>query len=228
MQAELTTMFDENAETYDSVNAVISLGLDARWRKWAARQAVWRPGARVLDAFAGSGAVGIAAGELGAIVTLADASPRMLAVSRRKARSKGLDLKAVEVDLSEPGLPFASRSFDTVTVVFGIRYLDDSVRTLKDLAGLLVPGGRMVIVEFVEPRRTLISALPAAYFFHGIPRIAPLLGGRGGLHVKLAETTHALGTAHDLGAVIARAGLGIVEARMMGFGLVAGLVYTPV
>ncbi|PKQ29367.1 MAG: hypothetical protein CVT60_05750 [Actinobacteria bacterium HGW-Actinobacteria-10] len=228
MPAELTALFDENAETYDSVNRAISLGLDAHWRAWAAREAVRKPGARVLDAFAGSGAVGIAAGELGGTVTLADSSTGMLAVARRKARSRGVALKIAQTDLTARSLPFEPRSFDAVTVAFGLRYLEDPATVLRKLAGLLVTDGRLVVVEFVEPRSTLRSALPAAYFFHGIPRIAPLLGGRGDLHERLVETTRALGTWHDLTAIVARSGLAIVGSRSMGFGIVAGLVCTPV
>lgn len=224
MPGALTSLFDENAETYDAVNTAISLGLDGRWRRWAARQAVSKPGARVLDAFAGSGAVGLIASELGADVTLADASPGMLSVAERKARRHAAQIRVVRADLTEYPLPFEARSFDSITVVFGVRYLDDPVDVLHNLAACLVPGGRMIIVEFVEPPRTLVSALPSAYFFHGIPRIAPHLGGRGRLHDTLVETTHALGTADELIAIVRRAGLTIAARKTMGFGMVAGLV----
>jgi demethylmenaquinone methyltransferase / 2-methoxy-6-polyprenyl-1,4-benzoquinol methylase len=221
---ELERAFDDNALSYDRVNRIISFGLDSRWRRWAAREAVWRSGARVLDAFAGTGMVGLEASALGARVTLADASPGMLEVAERRARERGLDIEVVRADLASPDLPFAPVGFDAVTIVFGVRYLGEPAEVLRRLGGLLVPGGRLVIVEFVVPRPSLVSALASHYFFNIIPKIAPLLGGRSRLHDTLAQTTRALGTAHSLVTIVEDAGLEVITRRSMGFGMVAGIV----
>lgn len=221
---ELERAFDENARSYDRVNRILSFGLDARWRRWAARESVWRDGARVLDAFAGTGMVGLEASAIGARVTLTDASPGMLEVAERRAHKRELDIDVVRADLSSPDLPFAPAVFDTVTVVFGVRYLGEPAKVLRRLGGLLVPGGRLVIVEFVVPRPSLVSAFASTYFFHVIPKIAPLLGGRSRLHDTLAETTRALGTAQALVTIVEEAGLEVMARRSMGFGMVAGIV----
>jgi demethylmenaquinone methyltransferase / 2-methoxy-6-polyprenyl-1,4-benzoquinol methylase len=224
VDAATRDLFDANAATYDRVNTIVSLGLDARWRDWAARSAGARAGARVLDAFAGTGLVGLRAAALGADVTLADGSEGMLAVARRRAEASGRDIRVAVTDLEAdpplvPGAPF-----DAVTMVFGVRYLEDPVRVVRGLASLLKPGGTFVIVEFVEPGRGLLSRLAAAYFFRVLPRLAGALAGRRGLYDRLAATTHAMGPAGRLAAIARGAGLRVTQTRSMGFGLVAGVV----
>jgi demethylmenaquinone methyltransferase / 2-methoxy-6-polyprenyl-1,4-benzoquinol methylase len=217
-------LFDANAASYDRVNTAISLGLDARWRDWAARRAVERPGARVLDAFAGTGLVGLRAAVLGAEVTLADGSSGMLEVARRRASAAGLDVRIVTADLSAERPEMAGAPFDAVTMVFGARYVDDPVRVVRGLASLLREGGTFVIVDFVEPDGSPLSRLAAFYFFRVLPLVAGLLAGRRELYDRLVVSTHEMGTAERLAAIATHAGLTVVETRTMGFGLVSGVV----
>ena len=224
MDQALERVFDENAQTYDRVNSIISLGLDARWRRWAARQAVWKPGARVLDAFAGTGLVGLESAKLGATVMLADASPGMLEVAEQRVHESGFDARVLLTDLTATTLPLAAASFDAITIVFGVRYLAEPETVLRRLAEILAPNGKLVVVEFVVPKPSLVSAAASVYFFDVIPRIAPLIGGRSHLHDALAETTRALGTAENLAAIVGRVGFRVETFARMGFGLVAGMV----
>ena len=223
-QPGVRELFDENAATYDRVNTVISLGLDARWRDWAARSAVRSPGAPVLDAFAGTGLVGLRAAALGARVTLADVSPGMLAVAEKRARERGLGVTTALVDLEAAPIDLPGGPFDAVTIVFGVRYLERPVETLRALADLLRPEGKLVVVEFVEPDGGPISRLAGVYFFRVLPVLARLLAGRRDLYDTLTETTHAMGAPSHLVGLIERPGSRVVETREMGFGLVLGVV----
>lgn len=223
---EARRLFDTSAETYDRVNSIISLGLDARWRDWAARHAIVRPEARVLDAFAGTGLVGLRAAELGAQVTLADVSPGMLAVAGRRASDRGLDLRMVVADLTAEPLDVGG-PFEAVTVMWGLRYLRDPAGALRRLAALVAPGGRVVVVDFVEPAGGIVTRLAAAYFFRVLPWIAGTLAGRRELYRELVATTHAMGTREHLLAYVRNAGLDVSEQRVMGFGLVLGVVAVP-
>lgn len=222
--ARSRSLFDENAGTYDRVNTMISLGLDARWRRWAARRAAWTPGARVLDAFAGTGRVGLEAAALGADVTLADDSRGMLDVAASEAARRGIVLRCVLTDLTAERLPFETGSFDAVTVSFGVRYLDSPADVLRRLGRLLRPDGRLVVLEFVRQPRGPISWAASVYFFRVLPRIAGLLAGRRELYDYLASSTLAVGHVEDLAAVCRAAGFDVRSCRTMGFGLVAGLV----
>lgn len=220
---ETRRLFDENADTYDRVNTIVSLGLDSRWRRWAARRAVTRPGSRVLDAFAGTGRTGIRAAELGAEVTLADLSRGMLAEADAGARRRGVSVHVVEADLGEveriPGAPF-----DALTLTFGIRYLAEPARVLARIAGLLKPGARVVLLDFTEPDGGVISRLAGAYFFGVLPKIAAALAGRSELYRLLVRTTHQIEGPWVLEDIATGAGLQLVGTRVMGFGLVTGVV----
>lgn len=222
-RAEARRLFDANAGTYDRVNSIVSLGLDARWRDWAARRAVTRLEARVLDAFAGTGRVGLRAAELGARVTLADISPGMLAVASRRAEERGLHVDTVLTDLTaEP--PGVDGPFDALTVMWGLRYLEDPAGTLRRLAELVAPGGRVIVVDFVEPSGGLVTRMAAVYFFRVLPRIAGAIAGRRRLYHELVATTRAMGSREHLMLLVREAGLEIVEQHTMGFGLVVGVV----
>jgi demethylmenaquinone methyltransferase/2-methoxy-6-polyprenyl-1,4-benzoquinol methylase len=223
---ELRELFDDNAETYDRVNTAISLGLDARWRNWAARRAVAHPGARVLDAFAGTGLTGIRAAELGADVTLADFSPVMLAVAARHAEARRVRLRCVAADLaSVEGLAELPAPFDAIVLVFGVRYLEAPAEVLARLSRLLVVGGRLVLVEFAEPSGAgWLSRLASVYFFRVLPRLATALAGRGELYEQLIATTRAIRSAGQLERIVRDAGMEVAERKTMGFGLVTGIV----
>lgn len=220
---DLQQLFDDNAATYDRVNTVISLGMDRRWRTWVARRAVRREGARVLDAFAGTGRTGIRAAELGAEVTLADFSYSMLAEAIARARRRGVSVSVVAADLTGT-TPIPGGPFDAVTVVFGIRYLNDPVAVVERLSRLLAPGGRVVLLEFAEPPRRLVSRVAGLYFFRLLPRIAGALAGRSALYRMLVDTTHQIHGAGQLQAYLEDAGLRFVGQKTMGFGLVIGMV----
>ena len=129
------SMFDRIAPVYDVMNRVMTVGLDQRWRRLAAR-AVVRPGDEVLDACCGTGDLAIAArgGRAGRVTGL-DFSEPML----ERARRKDPAIEWVQGDLLE--LPFADASFDAATVGFGVRNVDDLERALAELRRVLRPGG---------------------------------------------------------------------------------------
>ncbi len=220
-------LFDANAARYDRVNAIVSLGLDARWRRWVARRAVTRRGARVLDAFAGTGRVGIECAAVGADVTLADASPAMLGEAARYAGERGFRVREVLVDLAAEELPFAAASFDAIAVSFGIRYLDAPGDVLRRLGTLLAPGGRLVVLEFVRPAPGPVSSPAAVYFFRILPRVASALTGRPELYEYLTGSVRRIGREDDLARLLSSSDYDVVERRRAGFGLVAAFVCVP-
>lgn len=218
-------LFEDSATTYDRVNTVISLGLDARWRRWVARHAVTHPRARVLDAFAGTGLVGLRAARLGAEVTLADASPKMLEQARRRAVRRGLEARTCLADLAAEHLPvLPGAPFDAVTMVFGVRYLDDPSAVIRRLGEQLAPGGRFVVMEFADADGGVLTRLAEFYFFRILPKVAGVLSGHPELYRTLAATTHRLGGPEHLVRIVEGAGLHVVETRVMGFGLVVGVL----
>ena len=157
-------MFDRIAPVYDVMNHVMTAGLDRRWRRITIDETV-RSGDRVLDACCGTGDLGIGARARGADVVGLDFSERMLERARRKEPA----IEWVRGDVL--ALPFDDASFDSATVGFGVRNVEDLESGLRELRRVLRPGGRLGILELTTPRGAL-----APFYRVWFDRIVPLLG----------------------------------------------------
>jgi len=157
-------MFDRIAPVYDVMNHVMTAGLDRRWRRITIDETV-RSGDRVLDACCGTGDLGIGARARGADVVGLDFSERMLERARRKEPA----IEWVRGDVL--ALPFDDASFDSATVGFGVRNVEDLEAGLRELRRVLRPGGRLGILELTTPRGAL-----APFYRVWFDRIVPLLG----------------------------------------------------
>ena len=205
-------MFDRIAPVYDAMNRTMTAGLDGRWRRITAETVV-RPDDATLDACCGTGDLGIAAARLGARVTGIDFSARMLERARRKAP----ELEWLEGDLLE--LPFAAASFDSATVGFGARNVDDLERALGELRRVLRPGGRLGILEITRPRG-LLSPFYRLWFDGVIPLLGKLLPG-GSAYTYLPASVRRFPGPEDLSKLIAAAGFDAVQHRTFAGGIVA-------
>ena len=207
------TMFDRIALVYDVMNRVMTVGLDLRWRRLAAR-AVVRPGDRVLDAACGTGDLAIAARKAGAgEVTGLDFSPRMLERARRKDSS----IRWLQGDML--ALPLADGAFDAATVGFGVRNVADLELALRELRRILHPGGRLAILEITQPRGVL-----RPFFSLWFDRIVPLLGKAlpgGSAYTYLPASVKRFPDAEHLAELMRAAGFGDVRFRLLGGTIVA-------
>jgi len=230
--SHVAALFDRNALTYDRINTVITLGLDAAWRRWAARQAapldrLTPP--RVLDACAGTGLLARDLARRGATVTAVDAAPRMLEVARARLGAAGLAARVVVGDLADPATAAGlGGPFDAVTLGFGLRYFADPGALLRPLRGLLRPGGRLVVVEAVRPPGDLPGVAAGLYFNEVAPRVGAALAGSAELYEFLTASTRALGSADEVAAHLRGARFGIALRRRFACGVVAGFVAAPV
>lgn len=171
-------MFDGIAERYDFVNRVISLGIDRRWRRAAAKALELKGNARVLDLATGTGdlAVEIAEQAKNAHVLGIDPSERMLEIARAKVIRKGL---AERVDFSvgdAQALSMPDGSFDGVSIAFGIRNVPDRARALREMARVTRIGGRIAILELSEPDGVL-GPLTRFHVHTVVPAVGALLSG---------------------------------------------------
>jgi demethylmenaquinone methyltransferase/2-methoxy-6-polyprenyl-1,4-benzoquinol methylase len=158
-------MFDRIAPVYDVMNRVMTAGLDQHWRRETVKSVV-RPGDRVLDGCCGTGDLAVAALGAGAgeVVGL-DFSPRML----ERARAKQQRVTWIEGDLM--AMPFEDGRFDAATVGFGVRNVSDLPAALAELRRVLLPGGRLGILEITTPTGFL-----APFYRLWFDRVVPLLG----------------------------------------------------
>jgi demethylmenaquinone methyltransferase/2-methoxy-6-polyprenyl-1,4-benzoquinol methylase len=205
-------MFDRIAPVYDVMNRVMTAGLDRRWRAETAR-AVVRPGDRVLDACCGTGDLALACEEAGGRVTGLDFSERMLERARRKSgRVEWLQGDALE-------LPFEDRSFDSATVGFGVRNLEDLERGLEELCRVLRPGGRLGVLEITRPRG-LLAPFYRGWFDGIVPLLGKLLPG-GAAYSYLPASVRRFPGPEDLARLLRQAGFEDVRYRLFAGGIVA-------
>ncbi len=206
------SMFDRIAPVYDLMNRLMTAGLDGRWRRITAA-AVVRSGDRVLDACCGTGDLALAARARGGRVTGLDFSPRML----ERARRKGPDVEWLQGDLL--ALPFGDASFDAATVGFGVRNVADLRRGLAELRRVLVPGGRLAILEITTPSGAL-----APFYRLWFDRIVPLLGKvlpGGQAYEYLPASVRRFPGPDDLADQLREVGFGAVSFRLFAGGIVA-------
>jgi demethylmenaquinone methyltransferase/2-methoxy-6-polyprenyl-1,4-benzoquinol methylase len=206
------SMFDRIAPVYDLMNRVMTAGLDQRWRRLAVGEVVW-PGDRVLDACCGTGDLAVAAERRGGRVVGLDFSPRML----ERARGKSGTIEWVQGDALV--LPFSDADFDSATVGFGVRNLEDLEGGLRELARVLKPGGKVAVLEITRPRGVL-----RPFFRLWFDVLVPLAGRvlRGGeAYTYLPASVRRFPGPEDLSALMERAGFETVRYRLLGGGTVA-------
>jgi demethylmenaquinone methyltransferase/2-methoxy-6-polyprenyl-1,4-benzoquinol methylase len=183
-------MFSRIAPRYDFLNHLLSANLDRVWRRRLVESAGLLPRGRVMDACSGTGDIAIAFAERtdASEVIALDRSGEMLDIGRAKAARKRLDgeIHFVEGDVLD--LPFESGRFDAVSIAFGLRNLADYAAGLAEMARVLVPGGRLVILEFAPPSGALSSIGYAFYLHHVIPRAGKLISGSRDAYAYLASS----------------------------------------
>jgi demethylmenaquinone methyltransferase/2-methoxy-6-polyprenyl-1,4-benzoquinol methylase len=207
------TMFDKIAPVYDSMNRVMTGGLDLRWRRLAA-SAVVRPGDRVLDAACGTGDLALAGLGAGAAeVTGVDFSEPMLERARRKSSA----IEWVQGDLL--ALPFADSSFDAATVGFGARNLADLELGLRELHRVLRPGGKLAILEITRPRGALRPFF-SLWFDRLVPLAGRLLPG-GSAYAYLPASVRRFPAAEELVLLLRAAGFTDVRFQLLAGSIVA-------
>ena len=162
---------------YDRMGALLSFGQDPRWRRMLVRAVDPQDGDRVLDVATGTGMVAIALASHSACEVVAlDQSEAMLAEARaRVARDPRLHARIDLVRGEAERLPFDDAEFDALTFTYLLRYVDDRAATMRELARVIKPGGRMGMVEFGVPRSVVLRALWRVHTRVGLPLLGRLV-----------------------------------------------------
>ena len=210
-------MFDRIAPTYDTLNRVLSLGIDQSWRKRAVAALGAIYGRRVLDVCAGTLDLATLAVDAGAEVVATDFSHAMLARGRGKVL-----VPLVRADALH--LPFADASFDGVICGFGLRNLDDPRRGLAEMRRVCKPGARVVILEFFRPRRALTRAVQQLYNQRVLPAVGGLVSGDGAAYRYLATSIARFMTRAEAEASCEELGFAEVHGRDLTLGIASIVV----
>lgn len=219
---QIRSMFDRIAGVYDLMNTAMTAGLHHRWRERAADRAELEPGDLALDACCGTGDLALElarrVGPAGRVIG-SDFSEAMLDRARRKAEERGAGSVRFEWgDALE--LPYDDASFDAVTVGFGARNLADLERGIGELARVLRPGGRLVVLEITQPRRPPLSTFFGLWFDRLVPLLGTLAGDRDA-YTYLPQSVKRFPPPAVLAAIMAAAGLERVRATVLAGGIIA-------
>jgi len=210
---QVRAMFDRIARVYDRMNSVMTAGMHHRWRERAAELANVGPGSTALDVATGTGDLAIELARRGAEVTGTDFAPAMLEIARRKAPG----LRFEEGDALN--LTYPDGSFDAATVGFGARNFADLDRGLAEMARVVRPGGRVVVLEITTPTKPPLSWFFRAWFDRIVPQVGKLADSDA--YTYLPSSVRRFPGPAELGSRMAAAGLVDVRWILTAGGIIA-------
>jgi demethylmenaquinone methyltransferase/2-methoxy-6-polyprenyl-1,4-benzoquinol methylase len=211
-------MFAGIAHRYDFLNHFLSASIDRRWRRLAVRKAAELAGSTplrlCLDVCSGTGDLAIGLRRRFACTVIAsDFCHAMLRLASKKF--PGSPIHNVGADAL--ALPFADRSFDAVTIAFGLRNLQDPVRGLLEMRRVLRPGGAFVILEFSQPVVPVVKEIFDFYFTRILPKVGAAISGDAAAYEYLPDSVRKFPAQRELLRLIEAAGF-----KDAGYGNLSG------
>jgi len=214
-------VFDSVASKYDVMNDLMSMGLHRVWKAYTVAVANLHEGQSVLDIAGGTGDLARAfakqVGSKGTVVHT-DINEAMLRQGRNRLLDEGLVLPTLICDGER--LPFATGSFDLVSVAFGLRNMTHKDKALAEMNRVLKPGGRLLVLEFSKVAQPLSKAYDW-YSFKVLPRIGQWVAGDAESYRYLAESIRMHPSQAELKAMMKTAGFGHVDVHNLSAGVVA-------
>lgn len=221
-KVQIERMFDSISGNYDFLNRSLSFGIDVYWRKKMVNKLREHKPERILDIATGTADVAIAMESLKpkGIIGL-DLSEKMLEKGREKVNRKNLQhlIKLVKGDSEQ--LPYPDNSYDAVTVAFGVRNFENLQLGLSEMARVLKPGGKVVILEFSRPRIFPIKQLYDFYFRHFLPWWGKLVSKDQSAYTYLYDSVNAFPEGNDFLNIASASGFRELKAERVTFGIVS-------
>jgi demethylmenaquinone methyltransferase/2-methoxy-6-polyprenyl-1,4-benzoquinol methylase len=217
-------MFAAIARSYDLNNRVHSLWQDQAWRRFAVRWSDLKPGEAVLDVACGTGDLSEAFARAGAgsVIGL-DFTFEMLEIAGHKREARPATWNTARIayiqgDAQE--LPMADASADVVSIAFGIRNVLDPARAVREFRRVLRPGGRLMILEFAEPRWAPVRWLNAMYCRRIMPVTATWISGdKSGAYKYLPKSVETFLTPEAMVGLLKDGGFADVRTRSLSLGI---------
>ncbi len=228
-EPQVRAMFDRIAGVYDRMNSVMTAGLHHQWRRRAADLAGLAPGEHALDVATGTGDLALELARRvapGGSVVGADFSERMLELARDKAvaeRAAGRVPAEAAVRFETANaleLPYDDDRFDAATVGFGARNFSDLPRGLREMARVVRPGGRVVILEITTPTGPPLSTFLDLWFDHVVP-VLGRVAGDADAYSYLPDSVRRFPPPAALAAVMWECGLRSVRYVVTAGGIIA-------
>lgn len=220
-QGKVRGVFDSVAAKYDVMNDAMSGGLHRIWKRFAVDQLQLRKGEHVLDLASGTGdLIRLMQPQVGAtgMVLHTDINAAMLAEGRNALLDHGVMTPTTQCNAE--ALPFADRSFDAVTIAFGLRNVTHKDLALAEMHRVLKVGGRALVLEFSRPN-PLLKAPYDWYSFNILPKLGAKIAGDEASYQYLAESIRMHPPQHELKSMFESAGFKRVEYFNLTGGIVA-------
>ena len=217
-------VFSSVARQYDLMNDLMSLGIHRVWKRYFVGTSGVKRGDRVLDLAGGTGDIAALlherVGETGSVV-LGDINAQMLGVGRDRLTDRGLVRGLEYVQLNAEALPFPDRSFDLVTIAFGLRNVTDKQKALGEMHRVLKVGGRALVLEFSQVKPEWFRPVYDFHSFQVLPRLGRLFAGDADSYRYLAESIRKHPPQEELQAMMQAAGFDRCDHRNLSAGICA-------
>lgn len=221
---QVADVFHSVAGKYDLMNDLMSMGVHRLWKRFTIELSGVRPGHQVLDIAGGTGDLAMKFSDLvgpGGKVVLADINASMLKVGRSRLVDRGYAGNIEYVQADAEHLPFPDNSFNAVSIAFGLRNVTDKDQALKDMARVLKPGGKLMVLEFSKPTNPLLSKAYDTYSFTALPFMGKLIAGDSESYKYLAESIRMHPDQDTLKTMMENAGFANCKYHNMTGGIVA-------
>lgn len=223
-KVQVEAMFDNIAHRYDRLNQVLSLGIHHGWRRKAVDMLMSEKPEYILDLATGTGDFAIEALRTGAKkITGADISEGMMKFGAEKIKKLGLENKIEFVKGDAENLPFADKTFDAITIGFGVRNFQDLEKGLSDMLRVLKPGGKVVILEFSKAKGWF-KPFYNLYFRYLLPIIGKFISKDTSAYSYLPDSVNAFPEGTAFLSILKKCGYKNAEQKRLTFGVAT--IYT--
>jgi demethylmenaquinone methyltransferase/2-methoxy-6-polyprenyl-1,4-benzoquinol methylase len=216
---QIADMFDRIAARYDFLNRFLSGGIDIYWRRRAIREL--GRGGHILDVATGTGDMAIMLTKyLSPVrVTGIDISKGMLEIGRQKIARLKLEDRVALMEGDSEAIRFPDNHFDAITVAFGVRNFENLEKGLQEMLRVLKPGGRLVVLEFSQPKTPGIRQVYDLYLRLVAPRVGKMVSSSREAYQYLNDSVRAFPEGEDLVRILDKTGYVRTGLRRLSLGI---------
>jgi demethylmenaquinone methyltransferase/2-methoxy-6-polyprenyl-1,4-benzoquinol methylase len=217
-------MFSCIAGRYDFLNTLLSLNRDKAWRRFAVAKSGLKPGGTAIDVATGTGKLAIelakVVGPKGRVVGV-DFSEKMLDRARINIANTGYkEVIELVIERAE-NLPFSDNTFDCATIGFALRNVTDIKKTLEEMKRVVKPSGRVISLEFTQPKNWLFRKIYYFYFFKILPFVGGIISGKREAYTYLPNSVVNFPSQEKLKEIMEGTGLKDIKIYILTGGIVA-------
>lgn len=218
---QVATMFNNISGTYDFLNHFLSFGIDIIWRKKAIKALKSLQPKQMLDVATGTGDFAFEAIRIlnPTQIIGVDISEGMLAIAQEKITKRSLQQQFKVILGDSEKLPFENNNFDAVTVAFGVRNFEHLEEGLQDICRVLRPGGKVVILEFSNPKAFPVKQLYQLYSKTLMPFLGRLFSKDKAAYTYLPESVIDFPDGERFTAILKKVGFSETICRPQTFGI---------